>query len=129
MSVPGSRFNKKLQSIFSAGVKLSADHFLLFMKSFSAVCKVRKVFLSTLDPILLLITFTLALSSCALQYCSINTKQIKLIVLLIFILYDRVYDIPCNFIFWLAFKIVFFTTIIKNSYFVSVYLKARCLII
>src|SRR5688500_3351943 len=115
-----SRFNKKLQSIFSTDAKLSVVHLRLLIKLLRAVCKVRKVFLSTLVPTLLLTTLTLARSSCASEYFISRIKQIRLINLCIFILYNSIYNIPCYFFFQFTFKNVFFAPFIKNSYFVCV---------
>src|ERR1017187_9368005 len=81
-----SRFNKKLQSIFSCWAKLSVLHFRLFTKLFIAVCKVTNVFLSTLLATLLLSTFTRALSSWAWQIVieqKLKKKRITLCISII----------------------------------------------
>src|SRR5450432_508350 len=78
-----SRFNKKLQSIFSFSAKLSVLHFRLFTKLFSAVCKVWNVFLSTLFATLLLSTLTRALSSWAWQIIIEKKKRKKRVILCI----------------------------------------------
>src|SRR6185312_8584699 len=124
-----SRFNKKLQSIFSFVPKLSVVHLVLFTKLLRAVSSVWNAFLSTLFATRLLKTLTLARSSCALvsELKNVNKKNRE--ILFISILDNGIYYVGRYFLFSFSGEIIFFFVLIKNSDFVGIASEAGSLIV